>query len=71
MTLSSARSQEFEKQTDLLSSDSDGTISMAGDDEWPNDEPGLTINDDGLLIGYVIARRNPVRAARPSSKMIE
>ena len=71
MTLSTSRGQDFEEQTETLSNDSDMTLSMAGDDEWPNDEPGLTIDDDGLLMGYVIARRNPARAARPSSKMTE
>jgi hypothetical protein len=71
ITLSSASGQEFEQQTDSLSIDSDVTVSMIGGDKWPNDEPELTIDNDSLLMGYVIARRNPARAARPSSKMTE
>jgi hypothetical protein len=71
MTLSTSHHQEFQQRADTPSTSSDVTVSIAGDDGWPSDESGFTIDDDGLLMGYFIARRNPARAARPSAKMTE
>ncbi|KAJ5129566.1 uncharacterized protein N7515_005605 [Penicillium bovifimosum] len=52
---------------DALSTDSELTL-YAG--EWPDEEDDVPIGEDGLPLGYVITRRNPSRAARPS-KMAE
>lgn len=59
------------QQVDALSTDSDMTLSIAGDEEWPQDEADIPIGEDGLPVGYIITRRNPARAARPSTKMAE
>ncbi|KAJ5959501.1 uncharacterized protein N7479_006651 [Penicillium vulpinum] len=61
----------LQQQVDALSTDSDMTLSVVGDEEWPQDEPDVPIGEDGLPIGYIITRRNPARAARPSAKMAE
>lgn len=61
----------LQQQTDSLSTGSDMTLSIAGDDEWPQDETDIPIGDDGLPVGYIITRRNPARAARPSTRMAE
>jgi hypothetical protein len=60
----------LQQQVDALSTDSDMTLSIAGD-EWPQDETDIPIGEDGLPVGYIITRRNPARAARPSTKMAE
>ncbi|KAJ5034395.1 hypothetical protein NUH16_005832 [Penicillium rubens] len=65
------RSRVLKHQGDALSTDSDMTMSVVGDEEWPQDESDIPIGEDGLPIGYVITRRNPARAARPSTKMAE
>ncbi|KAF7529785.1 hypothetical protein PCG10_006116 [Penicillium crustosum] len=59
------------QQVDALSTDSDMTLSIAEDEEWPQDEADIPIGEDGLPVGYIITRRNPARAARPSTKMAE
>lgn len=61
----------LQQQVDSLSTDSDMTLSIAGDEEWPRDETDIPIGEDGLPVGYIITRRNPARAARPSTKMAE
>lgn len=70
-----SRGQEPQLQVDDYSGDSDMTVSMAEDEEWPNDDPDVVpevaVDEQGLVLGYFIARRNPVRAARPSSKMTD
>ncbi|KAJ6160224.1 hypothetical protein N7497_004761 [Penicillium chrysogenum] len=65
------RSRVLKHQGDALSTDSDMTMSVIGDEEWAQDESDIPIGEDGLPIGYVITRRNPARAARPSTKMAE
>ncbi|KAJ5478976.1 hypothetical protein N7530_004485 [Penicillium desertorum] len=65
------RSRVLKQQGDALSTDSDMTLSVVGDEEWAQDESDIPIGEDGLPIGYVITRRNPARAARPSTKMAE
>ncbi|CAI7651762.1 unnamed protein product [Penicillium palitans] len=65
-----ARRRVLRQQVDALSTDSDVTLSIAGD-EWPQDENDIPIGEDGLPVGYIITRRNPARAARPSTKMAE
>ncbi|KAJ5164321.1 uncharacterized protein N7500_006151 [Penicillium coprophilum] len=65
-----ARGRGLQLQVDALSTDSDMTLSIVGDEEWPQDESDVPIGEDGLPLGYVITRRNPARAARPS-KMAE
>ncbi|KAF9246025.1 hypothetical protein DTO027I6_4167 [Penicillium roqueforti] len=65
-----ARGQVLEPQVDTLSTDSDMTMSVVGD-EWPHDESDIPIGEDGLPVGYIIARRNPARAARPATKLAE
>ncbi|KAJ5796291.1 uncharacterized protein N7518_004831 [Penicillium psychrosexuale] len=65
-----ARGQVLEPQVDALSTDSDMTMSVVGD-EWPHDESDIPIGDDGLPVGYIITRRNPARAARPATKLAE
>jgi hypothetical protein len=67
----SARGQVLQQQVDALSTDSDMTLSVVGDQEWPQDDNDIPIGEDGLPIGYIITRRNPARAARPSTKMAE
>lgn len=62
--------QVLRQQVDALSTDSDMTLSIVGD-EWPQDEADIPIGEDGLPVGYIITRRNPARAARPSTKMAE
>lgn len=66
-----ARGRVLQKQVDALSTDSDMTVSVVGDEEWPQNEPDIPIGEDGLPVGYIITRRNPARAARPSTKMAE
>ncbi|KAJ5835757.1 hypothetical protein N7447_001783 [Penicillium robsamsonii] len=61
----------LQRQVDALSTDSDITLPVVGDEEWPQDESDILIGEDGLPLGYVITRRNPARAARPSTKMAE
>ncbi|OQD60022.1 hypothetical protein PENPOL_c033G09842 [Penicillium polonicum] len=61
----------LQQQVDSLSTDSDMTLSIGGDEEWPRDETDIPIGEDGLPVGYIITRRNPARAARPSTKMAE
>ncbi|KAJ5686524.1 hypothetical protein N7536_009143 [Penicillium majusculum] len=63
--------QVLRQQVDALSTDSDMTLSIVGDEEWPQDEADIPIGEDGLPVGYIITRRNPARAARPSTKMAE
>ncbi|OQE46044.1 hypothetical protein PENCOP_c001G02038 [Penicillium coprophilum] len=67
----SARGRGLQRQVDTLSTDSDMTLSIVGDEGWPQDESDVPIGEDGLPLGYVITRRNPARAARPSTKMAE
>jgi hypothetical protein len=55
------------QQGDALSTDSELTLSAG---EWPEEDDDVPIGEDGLPLGYVITRRNPSRAARPS-KMAE
>ncbi|CAG7941646.1 unnamed protein product [Penicillium salamii] len=57
-------------QRQEIETDSDMTLSVAGD-EWTGDDPEVAVDDHGRLLGYFIARRNPSRAARPSSKLTE
>ncbi|KAJ5467219.1 hypothetical protein N7475_004971 [Penicillium sp. IBT 31633x] len=64
-----SRSQIFERQFDVSPTDSEMTVSVVGDEAWPNDDNEVPIGEDGLPIGYVITRRNPARAARPSTMM--
>ncbi|CAI7635191.1 unnamed protein product [Penicillium glandicola] len=59
------------QQVDALSTDSDMTLSVVGDEDWLQGEPDVPIGEDGLPVGYIITRRNPARAARPSTKMAE
>ena len=66
-----ARGRVLKQQGDALSTDSDMTLSVVGDEEWIQDDSDIPIGEDGLPLGYVITRRNPVRAARPSTKMAE
>ncbi|CAG7944336.1 unnamed protein product [Penicillium nalgiovense] len=66
-----ARRRVLRQQGDALSTDSDTTLSVVEDEEWARDESDIPIGEDGLPIGYVITRRNPARAARPSTKMAE
>ncbi|KAJ5383734.1 hypothetical protein N7517_001645 [Penicillium concentricum] len=66
-----ARGPGLQQQVDALSTDSDMTLSVVGEEEWPQDESDFPIGEDGLPLGYVITRRNPARAARPSTKMAE
>ncbi|CAG8909628.1 unnamed protein product [Penicillium egyptiacum] len=66
-----ARERILKQQVDALSTDSDMTLSVGGDEEWAQDESDIPIGEDGLPIGYIITRRNPARAARPSTKMAE
>lgn len=61
----------LQRQVDTLSTDSDMTLPVVGDEEWPQDESDIPIGEDGLPVGYIITRRNPARAARPSTKMAE
>ncbi|CAG8417772.1 unnamed protein product [Penicillium salamii] len=60
----------FSQRGQEMETDSDITLSVAGD-EWPGDDPEVAVDDHGRLLGYFIARRNPSRAARPSSKLTE
>lgn len=62
--------EKLDEEADDVSIDSDVTMSMVGDDEGRENDTEMVV-DDGLLIGYLIARRNPTRAARPSCKMTE
>lgn len=67
-----ARGRVLQRQVDTLSTDSDMTLSVVGDEEWwRQDESDIPIGEDGLPVGYIITRRNPARAARPSTKMAE
>ena len=66
-----ARGRVLQRQVDTLSTDSDMTLSVVGDEEWPQDESDIPIGEDGLPVGYIITCRNPARAARPSTKMAE
>ncbi|KAJ5940102.1 hypothetical protein N7516_000270 [Penicillium verrucosum] len=61
----------MQQQIDSLSTDSDMTLSITGEEVWPQDETDIPIGEDGLPVGYIITRRNPARAARPSTKMAE
>lgn len=71
LTVGPLPDEEIE-EVDDASTDSDVTMSMVGDDdERPMNDAEMAVHDDGLLIGYLIARRNPTRAARPSAKMTE
>ena len=65
------RPREGERSADQMSTDSEMTVSVGGDGDWPDDDPEVAVDDHGLLLGYFIARRNPNRAARPSSKLTE
>lgn len=59
--------QSQDEEQDAVLTDSEMTLSIGEDGEWPQgDEDDIPIGEDGLPIGYVITRRNPVRAARPS-----
>ncbi|KAJ5189397.1 Nucleic acid-binding OB-fold [Penicillium cf. griseofulvum] len=69
--MASARGPGLQQKADALSTDSDMTLSVVGDQVWPQDEPDVPIGEDGLPIGYIIIRRNPARAARPSTKMAD
>ena len=69
-TMAPARGQVLQPQVDTLSTDSDMTMSVVGDD-WPQDESDIPIGEDGLPVGYIITRRNPARAARPATKLAE
>lgn len=55
---------------------SDSEVTLSPGTEWGSvsrrvDEPEVPIGEDGLPLQYQIARRNPGRRARPSSRMAE
>ncbi|KAJ5773180.1 hypothetical protein N7457_008076 [Penicillium paradoxum] len=64
-----ATRSQFERPVDAVSPDSEMTLSIPEEGVWPQggDDDVIPIGADGLPIGYVITRRNPVRAARPST----
>ncbi|KAG0158178.1 Nucleic acid-binding, OB-fold [Penicillium digitatum] len=66
-----ARGRVLQQQVNALSTGSDVTLSVVGDAEWPQNESDIPIGEDGLPVGYIITRRNPARAARPSTKLAE
>jgi hypothetical protein len=62
--------RELPELTDEWSTCSE-SISMT-EDELPEEDVQLSsVCEHGSLIGYILARRNPVRAARPAAKMSE
>lgn len=67
---------EPQSQVEDTLTDSEMTISIAEDEERMDDDPDaripeVAVDEQGLVLGYFIARRNPTRAARPSSKMTD
>lgn len=72
----SLRDNEPQSQVEDILTDSEMTISIAEDEGGLDDDsdamiPEVAVDEQGLVLGYFIARRNPTRAARPSSKMTD